>query len=98
MTAAANAGVEAIAHAAWMDDTALAAIKCAGTMVNSQLTIIHNFVTFTQPSVTLQVPPIDAPREVAFSHAMWREIYDQKAVAELARSSQLREFAATPSR
>ncbi len=219
MTAAANVGVEAIAHAAWMDDAALAAIKRAGTMVNPQLTIIHNFVTFTQPSdgyfrlthvgktewtatvesmkrahanglpimcgtdsgfsinpfgewhalelklladhvgltpaealrsatsvntrffddrigaiepdryadilvvdsdpladvgvlldkskikvvylggepVTLQVPPIDAPREVAFSYAMWREIYDQKAVAELARSSQLREIAARPS-
>lgn len=219
MTAAANAGVEAIAHAAWMDDAALAAITRAGTMVNPQLTIIHNFVTFTQPSdgyfrlthvgktewtatvesmkrahangvpimcgtdsgfainpfgewhalelkllvdhvgltpaealrsatsvnarffddrigaiepgryadilvvdsdpladvgvlldksriravylagepVTLQVPRIDAAREVAFSYAMWREIYDQKAVAELARSSQLREIATRPS-
>ena len=48
--------------------------------------------------VKLQVPAIDAPREVAFSYAMWREIYDQKAVAELARTSQLRAMAAFPPR
>ena len=218
MTYAAGASVEAIAHAAWMDDAALAAIKRAGTMVNPQLTIIHNFVTFTQPSdgyfrlthvgenewaatvesmkrahatgvpimcgtdsgfainpfgewhalefkllvdhvgltpaealrsatsvnasffddqigaiepgrhtdilvidgnpltdvgilldkskiaalylggepVDVQVPPIDAPREVAFSSAMWRDIYDQKAVADLARLGQRREIGAAP--
>ena len=216
MTAAANAGVEAIAHAAWMDDAALAAIQRAGTMVNPQLTIIHNFVTFTQPSdgyfrlthvgetewtatvesmkrahangiaimsgtdsgfaitpfgewhalemkllvdhvgltpaealrsatsvnarffddrigaiepgrhadilvvdsdpladvgvlldkskiravylggepVKVDVPAIDAPREVAFSYAMWRETYDQAAVAELAQQSRLHAMAA----
>ena len=44
--------------------------------------------------VKVDVPAIDAPREVAFSYAMWRETYDQAAVAELAQQSRLHAMAA----